>query len=144
MNAWEIHNNGGIEALAAADRPTNKPARNEVIVRVRAVSLNYRDLLHVLGYVDQDRWPLVPCSDGAGEVIAIGDDVTRWKVGDRVAGTFFQRWIAGNITAEVMESALGGRMSGMLAREVALHEDGLVAMIPGWSFGQASTLPCTS
>ncbi len=144
MNAWEIQNDGGISSLAPVTRPSPTPGSWDIVVRVRAVSLNYRDLLHVQGFADTDRWPLVPCSDGAGEVIAVGDRVTRFKVGDAVAGTFFQRWIAGEMNETVMESALGGREQGMLCREVCLHESGAVAIPPGWTFAQASTLPCAA
>jgi NADPH:quinone reductase-like Zn-dependent oxidoreductase len=144
MNAWQIDSNGGIDALTAVTLPKPQAGANEIVVRVRAVSLNYRDLLHVLGYADQDRWPLVPCSDGAGEVVAIGPGVTRFAVGDKVAGTFFQRWHAGSISPTVMESALGGRQQGMLAEHVVLHEDGAVAIPAGWSYAQASTLPCAA
>ena len=144
MNAWQIVSNGGIDALTAATVPTAQPGPHEMVVRVRAVSLNYRDLLHVLGYVDQDRWPLVPCSDGAGDVVAIGSGVTRFAVGDKVAGTFFQRWNAGNILPAVMDSALGGRLPGMLAEQVVLSEEGAVAMPTGWTYAQASTLPCAA
>lgn len=144
MNAWEIRDHGGIETLAAVTRADTGPGPHEIKVRVRAVSLNYRDLLHVLGYLDSDRWPLVPCSDGAGEVVAVGTGVTRFKPGDHVAGTFFQRWIAGRITTDVMESALGGRLPGMLAREVCLHEDGAVAVPTGYSDIEAATLPCAA
>ena len=144
MNAWEINANTGIDALTAVTRPAAQAGAGEIVVRVRAVSLNYRDLLHVLGYVDSDRWPLVPCSDGAGEVVAVGAGVTRFKAGDQVAGTFFQRWHSGAITPTVMESALGGRQSGMLAQHVVLNEEGAVAMPAGWSFAQAATLPCAA
>ena len=144
MNAWEIHSDGGIDALAPVSRAVPEPGFYDIIVRVHAVSLNYRDLLHVLGYVDQDCWPLVPCSDGAGEVVAVGPGVTRFAVGDKVAGTFFQRWNAGGISAEVMESALGGRQPGMLAQHVCLNEEGAVAIPAGWSYAQASTLPCAA
>ena len=144
MNAWEINSNAGIDALTAVTRPAAQAGAGEIVVRVRAVSLNYRDLLHVLGYVDNDRWPLVPCSDGAGEVVAVGAGVTRFKAGDQVAGTFFQRWHSGAITPTVMESALGGRQSGMLAQHVVLNEEGAVAMPAGWSFAQAATLPCAA
>jgi len=130
MNAWQIVSEGGIDALEPTTRAVPKPGPRDIVVRVRAVSLNYRDLLHVLGYVDQDRWPLVPCSDGAGEVVAVGAEVGRFKVGDLVAGTFFQRWVSGPITAEVMESARGGREQGMLAEHVCLNEDGAVAVPP--------------
>ena len=144
MNTWEIRSNEGIDALHAVDRPLPQPRPHELLVRVRAVALNYRDLLHVLGYADTDRWPLVPCSDGAGEVVAIGHEVTRFRVGDRVAGTFFQRWKAGAITLDVMESALGGRLPGMLAQQVCLSEEGAVMIPPGWDFEQAATLPCAA
>lgn len=128
----------------ATTRPVEQPAHGQILVRVRAVSLNYRDLLHVLGYADQDRWPLVPCSDGAGDVVAVGAGVTRFKVGDKVAGTFFQRWVSGNVSPAVMESALGGRQQGMLAEHVILSEEGAVAIPAGWSYAQASTLPCAA
>lgn len=144
MNAWEINSAGGIDALTAITRPTPRPGAGEILVRVRAVSLNYRDLLHVLGHVDTDRWPLIPCSDGAGEVVEVGAGVSRFKVGDRVVGTFFQRWNAGVITPDVMQSALGGRLPGMLAQHVCLAEDGAVPVPAGWSFEQASTLPCAA
>ena len=144
MNAWEIHSSSGIDALTAVERPTPQLGSRELIVRVRAVSLNYRDLLHVLGYADSDRWPLVPCSDGAGEVVAIGHEVTRFRVGDRVAGTFFQRWNAGTIMPDVMVPALGGRLPGMLAQQVCLSEEGAVAIPSGWGFEQAATLPCAA
>lgn len=144
MNAWEINSAGGIDALTAITRPTPRPGTGEILVRVRAVSLNYRDLLHVLGHVDTDRWPLIPCSDGAGEVVEVGAGVSRFKVGDRVVGTFFQRWNAGVITPDVMQSALGGRLPGMLAQHVCLAEDGAVPVPAGWSFEQASTLPCAA
>jgi NADPH:quinone reductase-like Zn-dependent oxidoreductase len=142
--AWEVNSTGGIDALTAGTRAVPNPEPHDLIVRVRAVSLNYRDLLHVLGYVDSDRWPLVPCSDGAGEVIAIGSKVTRFRVGDRIAGAFFQRWNSGQITPDVMESALGGRLQGMLAQQVRIHEEGAVPIPAGWSFEQASTLPCAA
>jgi NADPH:quinone reductase-like Zn-dependent oxidoreductase len=144
MNAWEIRTDGGIDALAATERVRPEPAARELVVRVHAVSLNYRDLLHVLGYADRDRWPLVPCSDGAGEVVAVGREVTRFRVGDRVAGAFFQGWNAGPITAEVMETALGGRLQGMLAQYAVLAEDGAMKVLPDWSFEQAATLPCAA
>ena len=144
MNAWEIQTDGGIDALVPVTRDIPVPGNHDIVVRVGAVSLNYRDLLHVLGVVDQDRWPLVPCSDGAGEIVAVGPAVTRFKVGDQVAGTFFQRWTAGRINAEVMESALGGREQGMLAEHVCLHEAGAVHVPAGWTSAQAATLPCAA
>jgi len=144
MNAWHIHSNQGIDALAAVSQPVPDPGPHDVVVRVGAVSLNYRDLLHVLGVVDDDCWPLVPCSDGAGEIVSVGSEVSRFSVGDHVAGTFFQDWISGPITPAAMESALGGRRPGMLAEHVCLNEEGVVAVPAGWSDAQAATLPCAA
>ncbi len=144
MKAWEVHSTAGIDTLRLAEHPMPTPGADDIVVRVGAVSLNYRDLIHVQGLVDSDKWPLVPCSDGAGEVVAVGPDVTRFKVGDQVAGTFFQNWDAGVIHAEVMESALGGRQPGMLAQYARLHERGAIPVPAGWSYEQASTLPCAA
>lgn len=144
MKAWEIQNDGGIDALADVTHPDPEPGHGEILVDVKAVSLNYRDLLHVLGFTDQDKRPLVPCSDGAGKVVAVGPGVSRFAVGDTVAGTFFARWHAGGITAEIMESARGGRLPGLLAERVCLNEHGAVHVPPGWTPAQAATLPCAA
>jgi NADPH:quinone reductase-like Zn-dependent oxidoreductase len=110
-------------------------------VRVRAVSLNHRDL-SILGR--QTAAGTVPTSDGAGEVIAIGSDVTQFAVGDRVAGTFFADWPSGRRTREAMATARGGGVDGMLAEVVASHENGLVAVPDYLSFEEAATLPCAA
>ena len=104
---------------------------DEVEVRVRAVSLNYRDLLVVKGQYDP-RLPLprVPCSDGAGEVTAVGPGVTGGKQGDRVAGLFMQGWLDGGLTAAKARTALGGDLDGMLAEQVVLSADGVIP-VPG-------------
>ena len=144
MKAWQIKGNGGVEALSLGDVRSPEPGPEDILVRVRAVSLNYRDLVHVHGLMGADRWPLIPCSDGAGEVVAVGDRVDRFKVGDRVVGTFFQDWINGPITEPVMESALGGTAPGVLAEQVRLRQQGALHIPTGWSFAQAATLPCAA
>jgi NADPH:quinone reductase-like Zn-dependent oxidoreductase len=88
--------------------------------------------------------PLIPLSDGAGEITAIGDGVTRWKAGDRVAGCFFQNWQAGTARRESFDSALGGSTNGMLAEQSVLSADGVVAIPPHLSFEEAATLPCAA
>jgi NADPH:quinone reductase-like Zn-dependent oxidoreductase len=115
-------------------------------MRVRATCLNYRDLLVVRGAYGRGGIPtnLIPLSDGAGEVVEIGADVSRVKPGDRVAGIFMQRWIAGGITPEAAASALGGAIDGMLTEFVVLHEDGLVHLPAHLSFEEAATLPCAA
>ena len=123
--------------------PLRAPADNEVLVRVRASSLNRRDLAILRGaYPVGSKEKLVPLSDGAGEVAAIGARVTRFKVGDRVAAAFFQNWLAGRASAMTATSALGGALNGMLAQYVILGEEGLVALPADLTFEEAAALPC--
>lgn len=143
MKAWEIVSDGGIDALACNERPTPKPGPGEVLVRMRANSINYRDLATVLNPVARGLpYPRIPNSDGAGEVVATGPGVTRWKAGDRVAGCFFQDWSAGGISAPAMSTALGGALDGVLTEEALLREGGLVAIPDHLSFEEAACLPC--
>jgi len=145
MQAYEIVSDDGIDALQLSQRDAPTPGPGEVLVAVRASSLNYRDLLTVLdpkprGIV----YPRIPNSDGAGEVLAVGQGVTRFRPGDRVAGCFFQRWSAGEITADGMASALGGALDGVLAEQVVLREDGLVSLPAHLSFAEGACLPCAA
>ncbi|MEH2285871.1 zinc-dependent alcohol dehydrogenase family protein [Nostoc sp.] len=145
MKAYEIQSNAGIDALALVDRPEPKPAPGQVLIQVKATSLNYRDLLVIEGaYGAGQKYPLIPMSDGAGEVVAVGEGVTRVKIGDRVAGIFFQDWIYGSLTKEKMKSDLGGGIDGMLAEYVSLHQDGLVILPDHLSYIEGATLPCAS
>ncbi|HEY1498465.1 MAG TPA: NAD(P)-dependent alcohol dehydrogenase [Acidobacteriaceae bacterium] len=144
MKAWQIPA-FGIENLKTVGLPDPSPQRGEVLVRVHAVSWNYRDLLVVTGkYSPKMRLPRIPCSDGAGEVIAMGEGVTRVQIGDRVAGIFMQNWIDGAPSAEKSRGALGGDVDGMLAELVALREDGLVHFPRHFSYQEAATLPCAA
>ena len=135
----------GIDSLEFADRPMPEPGPGQVLVRVRAVSFNYRDLLMVTGkYNPKLKLPRIPCSDGAGEIAATGQGVSTWKPGDRVAGIFMQNWIDGPPTPEKVKGALGGDIDGMLAEYVVLHESGVVSIPDHLSFAEASTLPCAA
>jgi len=143
MRAWEIQSGFGLANLRLAERPDPRPGPGHVLIRVRAVSLNYRDLLTAEGkYNPKQKLPLVPCSDGSGEVVAAGEGVTRVKPGDRVCGIFAQRWIAGEPNRERLRSTLGGPLDGMLAELVVLHEEGVVAVPPHLTDEEAATLPC--
>ncbi len=145
MKCYEVQAGFGFENLKAVERPEPKPGPGQVLVNQRAWSLNYRDLLVVTGaYNPRMKLPLVPLSDGAGEVAAVGPGVTRFKPGDRVAGCFMQRWSSGALTEEKAKSALGGAIDGVLAEHVVLAEEGLVHIPEGLSFEEAATLPCAA
>jgi len=145
MRAYQLAQASGIDALVKVDLPTPKPGPRQILVKVAACSLNFRDLAIVLGTYRMPTKPdLVPLSDGAGEVVEIGSGVTRAKVGDRVAGCFFQRWIAGPPKADTHSSALGGSIDGMLREFVVLEEDGAVKLPTHLSFEEGATLPCAA
>ena len=141
MKAFELHPEEGFDALQLVDRPRPEVGPGEVRVRVRAVSLNYRDLMVARGSKKRAR-RIVPASDGAGEVIEIGSAVHRLAIGDRVAAAFFPTWIDGAFAEEHHANALGGSLDGMLAQEVVLPERAWVRVPSRYSFEQASTLPC--
>jgi NADPH:quinone reductase-like Zn-dependent oxidoreductase len=144
MKVWQIIAQSGPDGLRLNEVDEPKPARGEVQVRVRANSLNYRDLMIADGRYSRVELPLVPLSDGAGEISAVGDGVTRWKVGDRVAGTFFAGWQNGPFRREVLATARGGALPGTLAEYIALAEDGVVAIPAHMTFEEAATLPCAA
>src|SRR2546425_9600192 len=145
MKAFEIRKTFGLEALTVTERPHPRPGPGHVLVRVRAASLNFRDLLMVRGaYNPKQPLPLIPLSDGAGEVVRVGEGVTRVKAGDRVAGIFAQKWLAGPPTKTGLLSTLGGPLDGMLADHVVLHEDGLVHVPAHLTDEEAATLPCAA
>ena len=144
MKVWQIRT-FGLDQLEIEDRPMPGVSRGKVLIKVRAVSLNYRDLLVVLGkYNPKMALPRIPCSDGAGEVVAVGEGVTRVKAGQRVAGIFMQNWIEGAPDAAKQRGALGGDIDGMLAEYVALDQDGLVEVPEHLSWEDAATLPCAA
>ena len=145
LRAYRLQQTTGIDALASVELPTPRPDARQVLVKVAACSLNFRDLAIALGTYRMPTKPnLVPLSDGAGEVVEIGNGVTRVKVGDRVAGCFFQRWIGGPPTTDTHSSALGGSIDGMLREYAVLEEDGVVKLPSHLSFEEGATLPCAA
>ncbi len=145
MKIWQLTAQTGSDALKLNQVAEPRPGPGQVVVRVRATSLNYRDLMVAGGrYGAPVSLPLIPLSDGAGEIAAVGEGVTRWKTGDRVAGTFFQNWQTGPVRREAFHSALGGALNGMLAEYVALSAEGVVALPPHLSFEEGATLPCAA
>jgi NADPH:quinone reductase-like Zn-dependent oxidoreductase len=146
MRAYQLPKGGaGIESLTKVERPDPKPAHRQVLVKVAACSLNFRDLGIVRGtYRMPVRDNVVPLSDGAGEVVEVGPGVTRVKVGDKVAGCFFQRWPGGEPPPDVQAGALGGSLDGMLTEYAVLEEEGVVKIPAHLSAEEGATLPCAA
>ncbi len=145
MRQYQIPKDG-IDNLTLVETDTPTPGRGQVLVRMRAASLNYRDLAVIRGQYRMGPNPpnLVPLSDGAGEVAATGPDVSRFATGDRVAGIFMQSWVGGDMEAHHGLSALGGSLNGVLSEYVLFEEGGLVHVPAHLSFQQAATLPCAA
>ncbi len=145
MRTYEI-TEFGIDKLSAAEREIPVPASGEVLVRFRAVSLNYRDVMVVSGtYNPRMKLPAVPFSDGAGEVFGVGDGVTKWKIGDRVSPTVIQGWIDGEPSAEKSKTAIGaGAFDGVLREYGTFDQEGLVRIPEHLSYDEAATLPCAA
>ncbi len=135
----------GLDTLALVEQPDPVPAANEVLVRIEHVSLNFRDLVVLAGgYGALITPPLVPCSDGAGTVLAVGSRVQRFAVGDRVMASFFQRWPAGKPTAAALSTSLGGPLDGALRELACFNEEGLCRVPSHLTTRQAATLPCAA
>jgi NADPH:quinone reductase-like Zn-dependent oxidoreductase len=145
MKLYEITEPKGIDSLRLTERPTPTPGLGEVLVRVRATSLNYRDLALINGGLARMmKLPLIPVSDGAGDVAEVGPGVRRLKQGDRVAGVFTQGWLAGPPYAGMYTTSLGGGVDGMLAEYAVLREEGLVDVPAYMSYEEAASLPCAA
>ncbi|MBU2532010.1 MAG: NAD(P)-dependent alcohol dehydrogenase [Alphaproteobacteria bacterium] len=143
MRAWEIVSAGGVDALQMAERPVPVPGPGQITVKVRASSINYRDLTTVEDPVSRGLpFPTVPNSDAAGDVTAVGPGVTNFAVGDRVTSCFFADWSGGPISKPAMDSALGGARQGVLAEYVTLQAGGAIRMPGHLSYRDAATLPC--
>ncbi|MFZ1699953.1 MAG: NAD(P)-dependent alcohol dehydrogenase [Pyrinomonadaceae bacterium] len=146
MKAFEIRE-FGIDKLASVLRDTPEPGPSEVLVKFHAASLNYRDVMVVSGtYNPRMRLPAIPLSDGAGEVVAVGDKVTKWKVGGRVMPIFAQRWFDGDVSEEKRRTALGAgsQWDGVLREYAAFDEESVLCIPEHLSYEEASTLPCAA
>jgi NADPH:quinone reductase-like Zn-dependent oxidoreductase len=145
MKAYQIEA-FGFENIKLVDVADPKPGPGEVLLKMRAWSLNYRDLMVAKGqYNPKLKLPAVPLSDGVGEVAELGPGASRWKVGDRVAGCFMPKWTCGGIDDEKARSALGGGgPSGMLSEFVVINEAGVVRVPQHLSDEQGASLPCAA
>lgn len=142
--AWQLQPAGTAYQLTRILREVPPPGPGQVKVRVRAVSLNYRDLVNQENQAGRNVAFRIPTSDGAGEIVAVGPDVTGWQVGDRVAGCLFQTWQSGRFDMGHHKQDLGGTLDGMLAEEVLLSADGVVSLPGHLSYEEAATLPCAA
>jgi NADPH:quinone reductase-like Zn-dependent oxidoreductase len=145
MEAYHIDHIGSVDGMVLRESEDPRPGPREVLMRVRATSLNYRDLMVLKGI---GRGPakvgVVPLSDGAGEVAAVGEKVTRVKLGDPIVGTFHPRWFGGPISGDYLTDRIGANLDGMLADYAVLSEEAVVAMPSHLSFEEAATLPCAA
>ena len=145
MKVFEIRDGFGLDQLVAAERPEPKPRHGEVLLAMKAASLNYRDILMVNGhYNPRQPLPLVPCSDGVGEVVEVGEGVSRVAPGDRVSTLFCQKWLGGAPDKAKLGSTLGGPHDGTLTEFMVLPEDGVVPVPEHLSYLEAATLPCAA
>ncbi len=142
MKTIEVQGSWGIDSLAVVERDKPAPGPGEVLLHIKAAALNYRDLLTVQGLGGVTELPLVPFSDGAAEVEAVGEGVTRVKVGDRVCPLFFPTWDDGPVTVEGISIALGGSHPGVLQEYMVLNEAGVTPVPSHLNDLEAATLPC--
>jgi NADPH:quinone reductase-like Zn-dependent oxidoreductase len=142
MKAWIIETHGNTDGLALVNWPEPEVGSNEVLVAIKAVSLNYRDLgtlRHARpGNIEP---PLIPCSDGAGEVVAVGPNVSQFQPGDRVVGSFFHDWTSGRFNVDYHRACGGGSKQGLLCERVALPQHSLLPVPDEFSTAEAATWP---
>jgi len=144
MKAYQIED-FGLDGLKSTERPTPRPGAHQVLIKMQAWSLNYRDLLTVKGlYNPRLKMPQIPLSDGAGEVVETGAEVRSVQPGDRVSNTFFEHWTSGPATDEKVQTALGAGRDGVLAEYVAIDEDGVIPIPEHLTYAEAATLPCAA
>ena len=148
MKVFQIQDDWGMEHLRLATRPDPRPGPGpgQVLLRMRAASLNYRDLVVPMrGYGSfTGNLPLIPLSDGVGEVIEAGPELTRIKTGDRVCPLFSQGWLSGEPSLERLKQTLGGPLDGTMAEYMVLPEEGVVKAPAHLTDAQAASLPCAA
>lgn len=145
MRAYQVQTPNGIEDIKQVELPEPNLAADEVLVNMKACSLNFRDLLIPIGgYARNDVRPIIPVSDGAGEIVAVGDAVKNLKAGDRVVGNFFQDWVSGPMGIAGLHSALGGSINGTLADYFVLKAHAALPIPEQLSYEEAATLPCAA
>lgn len=145
MKAYRFDDYDSLDSLRVRDEPDPRPQRGEVLVRVRAVSLNFRDIAMLQGrYPRRSVTGLIPTSDASGEIVEVGEGVTSFKIGDRVIGAFHPRWFGGDAPSTVLSDSYGAEADGWLTELKALSQEAVVPAPAGLSHEEASTLPCAA
>lgn len=146
MKVFEIRDKWSMDNLLIGERPRPEPGPGQVLLRMKAASLNYRDLIVPLrGYGSRTgTLPLIPVSDGVGEVVAVGLGVTRARIGDRVCPTLIPRWICGEPNEERLSQTRGGPLDGVMAQYVAVDQEDVVHVPDHLGDEAAATLPCAA
>lgn len=145
MDVWQLTKEFSVDALERVERPDPLPGPGEVVLDMRAASLNYRDLLTVRGaYGPRNALPLIPVSDGVGKVVAVGEGVERVGLGDRVAPVFFPSWIGGEPNQAKFSQTVGGPLDGVLRRKMRIGAEAVVRVPAHLSDVEAACLPCAA
>ena len=143
MKAYRFNSFGSLDELQVREEPDPQPQRGEVLVRVHAVSLNFRDIAILRGRYPRKAVPgLIPASDAAGEVVAVGEGVTAFKVGDRVIGAFHPRWFGGEMPSTIQSDSYGAESDGWLCEMKSISQEAVVRLPDALSYEEGSTLPC--
>ena len=143
MRAYRFDSFASLDELRLREEADPRPQRGEVLVRVHAVSLNFRDLAMLRGRYPRACHPgLIPTSDAAGEIVAVGEGVEAFKVGDRVMGTFHPRWFGGEMPTTIARDSYGAESDGWLCELKAVSQEAVVRLPDALSYEEASTLPC--
>ena len=143
MKAYRFESFGSLDDLRVREEPDPRPQRGEVLVRVRAVSLNFRDIAILRGRYPRKAIPgLIPVSDAAGDVVAIGEGVKAFAVGDRVIGAFHPRWFGGDMPSTIQSDSYGAESDGWLCELKAISQEAIVRLPDALSYEEGSTLPC--
>lgn len=143
MDVWQLEEGFALDKLIRAERPEVEPGPGEVLLEMRAASLNYRDWLTINGgYGARNKLPLIPLSDGVGEVVAVGAGVDRIGLGDRVTPAYFPAWIGGEPTPAKFRLTLGGPLDGVLRRRMVIAAEAVSRVPEHLSDAEAAALPC--
>jgi NADPH:quinone reductase-like Zn-dependent oxidoreductase len=146
MRCYQVEKFGGFDGLVARERAEPQAGPSEVLIRVAASSINYRDIALIEGHYGGPLPPpgFIPLSDGSGDIVAVGARVRGLAAGDRVAGIFRQNWLGGKMPLRALDSDLGGSRDGMLTETIALDQEAVVKIPEHLSHQEAATLPCAA